>query len=141
MSDKPTPPRSTDQSIVMRLRDGDRVADERTRRDLREAADIIERFHRELQVCGDTLDSIKTFCEGGEPCFAVKETLGAIKNNSFLTEHPEILTNVELMFHYADRVDDLRKMLRAVHEWFLKKAPEHYKGCGLCIDVESELSA
>ena len=132
---------STVHQIVTRLRNGDRVADERTRRELRDAADIIEKAHRNLQVCSDTLDSIKTFCENANPEFAVSESLGAIRNNAWLAEHPEILTNVELMFYYGDRVDEVRKLLRSVHDWFLQKAPDHYKGCGLYIDVEAELSA
>lgn len=31
--------------------------------------------------------------------------------------------------------------LKSLHEWFLAKAPEHYKGCGLWIDVDITLKA
>ena len=34
-----------------------------------------------------------------------------------------------------------RYLLRLLHGWFLKKAPEHYKGCGLYIDVIAALSS
>ncbi len=30
-------------------------------------------------------------------------------------------------------------LLRGVHEWFMKQAPEHYNGCGLWIDVDATL--
>lgn len=33
-----------------------------------------------------------------------------------------------------------RRLLKALHEWFLDQAPEKYKGCGLWIDVENEVS-
>jgi len=48
-SDEPSHADSGD-GIVRRLRDGSRVADERTRRELREAADVIERLRYELTV-------------------------------------------------------------------------------------------
>lgn len=41
-----------------------------------------------------------------------------------------------LLDHYRRH----RERLQSVHEWFLQKAPEHYKGCGLCIDVDAILS-
>ena len=33
------------------------------------------------------------------------------------------------------------ELLRSLHDWFLSQAPQHYKGCGLCIDVEAALEA
>lgn len=30
----------------------------------------------------------------------------------------------------------LLKLLNGVHSWFIQKAPEHYKGCGLFLDVQ-----
>jgi len=32
--------------------------------------------------------------------------------------------------------DEVLKLLKTVHEWFMQKAPEHYNGCGLWIDVD-----
>ena len=28
------------------------------------------------------------------------------------------------------------ELLKTVHQWFMQKAPEHYNGCGLWIDVD-----
>lgn len=34
---------------------------------------------------------------------------------------------------------EAKDLLRQVHRWFLQQAPEHYKGCGLCLDVHDFL--
>ena len=31
------------------------------------------------------------------------------------------------------------ELLKTVHEWFMQKAPEHYNGCGLWIDVDMKI--
>lgn len=68
MPSEPTAPRSMVQSIVMRLRNGDRVADDRTRRELREAADMIEFFLRQLQMHSPKMDSQHSYrFRGGWP--------------------------------------------------------------------------
>ena len=50
----------------------------------------------------------------------------------------DMLTHVELA---TEKVKKERDLLRLLHVWFLKKAPEHYKGCGLYFDVIAELSS
>lgn len=34
---------------------------------------------------------------------------------------------------------ELLRLLKSVHMWFVEKAPEHYNGCGLWIDVDMTL--
>lgn len=34
---------------------------------------------------------------------------------------------------------ELLQLLKSVHAWFMEKAPEHYNGCGLWIDVDMTL--
>jgi len=34
---------------------------------------------------------------------------------------------------------EMLQLLKSVHSWFMEKAPEHYNGCGLWIDVEITL--
>ena len=34
------------------------------------------------------------------------------------------------------RSDPAMELLKTVHEWFMERAPEHYNGCGLWIDVD-----
>lgn len=34
---------------------------------------------------------------------------------------------------------ELLQLLKSVHLWFMEKAPEHYNGCGLWIDVDIKL--
>jgi len=38
-----------------------------------------------------------------------------------------------------ERVKYLEQLLQSLHSWFLKSAPEHYKGCGLYMDIADEL--
>jgi hypothetical protein len=64
------PTKSTEpvQSVVMRLRSGDRVADERTRRELREAADMIDFFLHQLQMHSPKMNSQHSYrFRGGWP--------------------------------------------------------------------------
>lgn len=37
--------------------------------------------------------------------------------------------------HHAE----VLSLLKSVHSWFMEKAPEHYNGCGLWIDVDITL--
>ena len=39
------------------------------------------------------------------------------------------------------KLEQEQDLLRLLHVWFLKKAPEHYKGCGLYFDVIAALSS
>ena len=48
-------------------------------------------------------------------------------------------------FYAADlsralQINGLRSLLRRLHVWFLDAASEHYRGTGLCIDVDAALS-
>ena len=38
-----------------------------------------------------------------------------------------------------DEKRELLQLLKSVHSWFMEKAPEHYNGCGLWIDVDITL--
>jgi hypothetical protein len=38
-----------------------------------------------------------------------------------------------------DEKRELLRLLKSVHSWFMAKAPEHYNGCGLWIDVDITL--
>jgi len=58
MNSDSTPTGTPVDRLVIRLRDGDRVADEQTRRELREAADLLEAMENELQSVTDMVDDI-----------------------------------------------------------------------------------
>ena len=53
----------------------------------------------------------------------------------FLVHLPSLLKDA------ADRIDLLEGLLEHLHWWFETKAPEHYKGCGLHIDVVAALAS
>lgn len=38
-----------------------------------------------------------------------------------------------------DEKRELLQLLKSVHSWFMEKAPEHYNGCGLWVDVDITL--
>lgn len=41
--------------------------------------------------------------------------------------------------HLREENLKLLRLLKSVHMWFMEKAPEHYNGCGLWIDVDMTL--
>ena len=58
MDSETTPTGTPVDRLVIRLRDGDRVADESSRRQLREAADMLEAMEAELKAVTDMVDDI-----------------------------------------------------------------------------------
>lgn len=59
-----------------------------------------------------------------------------VRKGTGVTEE-DMLTQVELAIA---KVKTERELLRLLHDWFLQQAPEHYKGCGLYIDVSAAIS-
>lgn len=41
--------------------------------------------------------------------------------------------------HLHEENRELLRLLKSVHMWFMEKAPEHYNGCGLWIDIDATL--
>jgi len=42
--------------------------------------------------------------------------------------------------YHAKNVDKCKILLQQIHDYFLKQAPEHYKDCGLCVDIANFLN-
>lgn len=89
-----------------------------TRQELIAEAERLKRF---LDVCGETLESIQIFCKQGESEFAVQESLNAISHNEWLKEHPEILTNTELLLEMAEENERLKSLDRRYQKGHLDK--------------------
>ena len=65
----------------------------------------------------------------------------AITEVDRLAEEKETITEQNAKLEQELVSGKEQDLLRLLHVWFLKKAPEHYEGCGLYIDVIAALSS